>query len=59
MDKISGDELFNMLPTETRKSIKKMSWEEAREFYKKVREEEWKRVRFLEKLMKKQDNCKK
>lgn len=58
MDKISGDELFNRLSPETRKAIEEMSWEDAKKMYEKMDKEGWKRVRFLKKLMKKQDNCK-
>ena len=43
----SSKEILEELPEETRRSIKKMSWERARELYKKVDEEGWKRVKYL------------
>lgn len=44
---ISAREFLKLLPPETQKSISEMSEEDAVTFYKKMKEREWKRMKFL------------
>lgn len=44
---IHARDLWNLLPNETRESIEKTSEAEWRDFYTKMKEKEWKRVKSL------------
>ena len=44
---ISGKELLKLLPADVQKSIKSADQKQSIEFYKKVKEKEWKRKKYL------------
>ncbi len=44
---VPGKELLRLLPEEVQKSINEVAEKESTEFYKKIKEKEWKRKKYL------------